>query len=69
LSVEQEIKLSEDVDDAEWKKELTNRSFRKTGVCECQPDIAFYIGKNLWFPPRNHAPIDLNEIDPPRLNA
>jgi Uma2 family endonuclease len=48
-------------------KELTNTSFRKKGIRECQPDIAFYIGKNLRFPTRNNAPVDLNELDPPTL--
>jgi Uma2 family endonuclease len=48
-------------------KELTNTSFRKTRIREAQPDIAFYIGKDLRFPPRNHAPINLDELDPPTL--
>jgi Uma2 family endonuclease len=48
-------------------KELTNTSFRKTGIREAQPDIAFYIGKNFRFPPRNNAPVNLNELDPPTL--
>ena len=48
-------------------KELTNTSFRKVGVRGSQPDIAFYIGKNLRFPPRNNAPINLNELTPPTL--
>ncbi|MEA5619437.1 Uma2 family endonuclease [Cronbergia sp. UHCC 0137] len=48
-------------------KELTNASFRKIGVRESQPDIAFYIGNNLIFPPRNNEPINLNELDPPSL--
>jgi len=25
-------------------KGLTNTSFRKTGIRECQPDMAFYVG-------------------------
>jgi len=48
-------------------KELTNTSFRKARIRESQPDIAFYIGKYLRFPPRNHAPINLDELDPPTL--
>jgi Uma2 family endonuclease len=48
-------------------KELTNASFRKVGTRESQPDIAFYVGKNLRFPPRNNSPIDLNELIPPTL--
>jgi Uma2 family endonuclease len=48
-------------------KELTNTSFRKSGVREAQPDIAFYIGGNLTFPPRNNAPINLDELNPSSL--
>ena len=48
-------------------KGLTNPSLRKTGLQEAQPDIAYYLGKNLRFPPRNNAPINLNELDPPTL--
>lgn len=48
-------------------KELTNTSFRKIRTREAQPDIAFYVGKNLRFPPRNNAPINLDELEPPAL--
>ncbi len=48
-------------------KELTNTSFRKAGTREAQPDIAFYVGKDLRFPPRNNTPVNLNELDPPTL--
>jgi Uma2 family endonuclease len=48
-------------------KEIGNGSFRKTGKQECQPDIAFYIGATVPFPPRGSAPINLDEIDPPAL--
>jgi Uma2 family endonuclease len=48
-------------------KGLTNTSFRKRKIRESQPDIAFYIGENLRFPPRNNAPVNLDEIDPPTL--
>lgn len=48
-------------------KEISNGSFRKTGERECQPDIAFYIGVEVNFPPRGTAPIDLNEVAPPSL--
>lgn len=48
-------------------KGLTNTSFRKAGVREAQPDLAFYIGKNLRFPTRNNAPVNLNELEPPTL--
>jgi Uma2 family endonuclease len=48
-------------------KELTNTSFRRASTREAQPDIAFYIGKPLTFPPRNNAPVNLNELEPPSL--
>ncbi|MGK7876706.1 MAG: Uma2 family endonuclease [Xenococcaceae cyanobacterium] len=48
-------------------KELTNTSFRKAGVRESQPDIAFYIGKSFQFPPRNNSPVDVNELTAPTL--
>lgn len=47
--------------------EFTNCSFRKTGVQECQPDIAFYIGGSFQFPPQDNAPIDVDEFGPPTL--
>ncbi|MCG9889866.1 MAG: Uma2 family endonuclease [Thermosynechococcaceae cyanobacterium MS004] len=48
-------------------KEIGNGSFRKTGEQGCQPDIAFYIGATVPFPPRGSAPINLDEINPPAL--
>lgn len=48
-------------------KGLTNPSLRKARLQEAQPDIAYYVGKNLRFPPRNNAPVNLNELDPPTL--
>lgn len=48
-------------------KGLTNTSFRKTGVRESQPDLAFYVGENLRLPPHNNAPVNLDELDPPTL--
>ena len=47
--------------------EFTNCSFRKKGVRECQPDIAFYIGSSFQFPSRSNSPINLNELEPPTL--
>jgi len=46
---------------------LTNTSFRKTGIQEAQPDLAFYVGNDLRFPPRNNAPVNLNELPAPTL--
>ncbi|PPS43293.1 Uma2 family endonuclease [Chroococcidiopsis sp. TS-821] len=48
-------------------KELTNPNLRKARLQEAQPDIAYYVGKNLRFPPRNNAPVNLSELDPPTL--
>lgn len=48
-------------------KELTNTSFRKTRIQEAQPDVAFYLGEDLRFPPRNNSPINLNQLIPPTL--
>lgn len=50
-----------------WIKELANTSFRKANIVEFQPDLAFYIGSDFQFPPRNNSPIDLNEFAPPNL--
>lgn len=46
---------------------LTNTSFRKAGIQEAQPDLAFYLGNDLRFPPRNNAPVNLNQLIPPTL--
>ncbi len=46
---------------------LTNTSFRKAGLDEFQPDLAFYIGSELKIPPETNSPVDLNEYDPPTL--
>ncbi len=48
-------------------KGLTNTSFRKVRVRESQPDLAFYIGGSLTFPPQNNSPVNLDDIDPPTL--
>jgi Uma2 family endonuclease len=47
--------------------EFTNCSFKKTGIRECQPDIAFYIGSSFQFLPRSNSPVDLNQFAPPTL--
>jgi len=48
-------------------KGLTNCSFRKAGIREFQPDLAFYIGADFKFPPRNNSPIALSEFNAPNL--
>lgn len=47
--------------------EFANTSFRKAGIGEFQPDLAFYIGSGLRVPPQTDAPINLEEYDPPTL--
>lgn len=48
--------------------QFTNASFRKAGIREFQPDLAYYIGSGLRVPPDdNNLPVDLNEYDPPNL--
>ena len=48
-------------------KGLTNCSFRQPNIREFQPDLAFYIGNEFNFPPRNNSPIDLSKFNPPSL--
>ena len=48
--------------------QFTNTSFRKAGIGEFQPDLAYYIGSDLRVPPDDsNLPIDLNQYDPPNL--
>jgi Uma2 family endonuclease len=47
--------------------EATNTSFRKIGESECQPDLAFYIGEKIKFPPLNNSPVNINELAAPTL--
>lgn len=46
---------------------LTNTSFRKTGLHECQPDCSFYIGDSFLLPPQNNSSIDLDSFEIPHL--
>lgn len=47
--------------------EFANTSFRKPGIAEFQPDLAFYIGSGLKIPPMTDTPVDLQQYDPPTL--
>ncbi|NJK75616.1 MAG: Uma2 family endonuclease [Microcoleus sp. SU_5_6] len=48
--------------------QFTNTSFRKSGIREFQPDLAYYIGSGLRVPPDDsNSPVNLNEYDPPNL--
>jgi Uma2 family endonuclease len=44
-------------------QEFTNTSFRRTGLQECQPDSAFYIGSEVRVPSQSNAPVELGGID------
>lgn len=48
-------------------KGLTNCTFRKTGVSECQPDISYYIGQRIQIVPRGTNIINLDTYQPPDL--
>ncbi|OLP18749.1 hypothetical protein BST81_08885 [Leptolyngbya sp. 'hensonii'] len=48
-------------------KGFTNGSFRKPGVRECQPDLAYYIGAAFRIPPKTSKPIDVDEFGAPDL--
>jgi Uma2 family endonuclease len=48
--------------------QFTNTSFRKAGIGEFQPDLAYYIGADLRVPPDDsNSVVDLNIYDPPSL--
>ena len=46
---------------------LTNTSYRKTGIQECQPDCSFYIGDSFLLTPQNNSSIDLDSFEVPHL--
>ncbi|AFZ60194.1 Uma2 family endonuclease [Anabaena cylindrica FACHB-243] len=48
-------------------KGWVNTSFRRTNEGECQPDLAFYIGDKVTFPPLNNSPVNINELAAPTL--
>jgi Uma2 family endonuclease len=50
-------------------KGYTNASFRRTGLKECQPDVAFYIAEEIPdpFPPKTTEPIDVEKYGAPTL--
>lgn len=48
-------------------KGFTNGSFRKQGMRECQPNMAFYIGADFKIPPKTSKPIDVDEFGAPHL--
>jgi Uma2 family endonuclease len=48
-------------------KGWVNTSFRRMNEAECQPDLAFYIGDTVKFPPLNNSPVNINELAAPTL--
>jgi len=48
-------------------KGWVNTSFRRTNEAECQPDLAFYIGDKVKFPPLNNSPVNMNDLAAPTL--
>ncbi|MBF2000109.1 MAG: Uma2 family endonuclease [Synechococcales cyanobacterium M58_A2018_015] len=47
--------------------ELSNTTFRRSGIQECQPDIAFYLGEAFRLPPLDNAPVNVEEYGAPQL--
>ncbi|MBW4551266.1 MAG: Uma2 family endonuclease [Aphanocapsa sp. GSE-SYN-MK-11-07L] len=47
--------------------ELTNTTFRKIGIRDCQPDIAFYLGSAFRLPALDNAPVNVDEFGAPQL--
>jgi Uma2 family endonuclease len=46
---------------------MDNCTFRKTGVKDCQPDVAYYLGENADVIPWGTSIIDLDSYPPPDL--
>ncbi len=47
--------------------EYMNCTFRKSGIRDAQPDLAFYLGKDVRFPPRTNEPVDVDIYGVPQL--
>lgn len=48
-------------------KGLTNCSYRKKGLRECQPDISYYLSDNAQAVPHSTKIVNLNQYPPPDL--
>ena len=46
---------------------FTDCSFRQIGERECQPDLAYYIGKDIQVIPHNNQAVDVRAIGAPTL--
>ena len=49
------------------QKGLTNCSYRKTGIRECQPDVSYYIGERVKLAPQGSSVVSLDSHFPPDL--
>lgn len=47
--------------------EYVNCTFRKVGLRDAQPDLAFYLGQDTRFPPRNNEPVNVDVYGVPQL--
>ena len=47
--------------------EYVNCTFRKAGIHDAQPDLAFYLGADTRFPPRNNEPVNVDVYGVPQL--
>ncbi len=48
-------------------KSLTNASYRRPGLWECQPDSSYYFNANVSKAPKGSSIIDLSSATPPDL--
>ncbi len=46
---------------------LSNCSYRKQSVGECQPDVSFYIDGRVSLTPKGSSVVDLDQNEPPDL--
>jgi len=46
---------------------FTGSNFQKIGERECQPDLAYYINKDIQRPPKNNQPVSVDIHGPPTL--
>ncbi|MEL7071754.1 MAG: Uma2 family endonuclease [Cyanobacteria bacterium J06581_3] len=46
---------------------FTGSSFQKIGERECQPDLAYYIDKDIQRPVKNNQPVSVDTYGPPTL--
>ena len=47
--------------------ECVNCTFRQSGIRDSQPDLAFYLGEDIRFPPCNNEPVGVDIYGAPQL--